>query len=160
MEVHTTLCPSSHILPKSFCLCPYLSPQLPPHFCRLTPNPYSRMLKMPNSVVCTYNLIICACRYDPQSDRWSYIAQMATPRIGVGVATVNRLLYAVGGYDGTNRLSSVECYTPEEDKWKFIASMNVSRSGAGRYSAIQTDLCQSLSIWLIFICCSAIYKML
>ena len=57
---------------------------------------------------------------------------MATRRIGVGVATVNRLLYAVGGFDGVNRLRNVECYHPENDEWQFVAPMNTTRSGAGK----------------------------
>ena len=56
---------------------------------------------------------------------------MLTRRIGVGVAVINRLLYAVGGFDGTNRLSSSECYNPEKDEWNTKASMNTVRSGAG-----------------------------
>lgn len=56
---------------------------------------------------------------------------MLTRRIGVGVAVINRLLYAVGGFDGANRLSSCECYNPERDEWKTMAAMNTVRSGAG-----------------------------
>ena len=59
---------------------------------------------------------------------------MKTKRIGVGCAVVNRLLYAVGGYDGNNRLNSVECYHPENDEWITVASMNTHRSGAGKRS--------------------------
>ena len=57
---------------------------------------------------------------------------METRRIGVGVAVVNRLLYAVGGFDGANRLRSVECYHPENDEWQFVAPMHTTRSGAGK----------------------------
>lgn len=56
---------------------------------------------------------------------------MLTARIGVGVAVVKRLLYAVGGYDGNCRLNTVECYNPERDSWTLVASMNTNRSGAG-----------------------------
>lgn len=56
---------------------------------------------------------------------------MLTSRIGVGVAVVKRLLYAVGGYDGNSRLNTVECYHPEKDSWTQVASMNTNRSGAG-----------------------------
>ena len=73
-------------------------------------------------------------RFDPETDTWTVIAPMATRRIGVGVAVVNRLLYAVGGYDGVNRLASMECYHPENDEWQFLAPMNTMRSGAGRDS--------------------------
>lgn len=50
----------------------------------------------------------------------------------MGVAVLNRLLYAVGGFDGTNRLNSAECYYPERDEWRMITPMNTIRSGAGR----------------------------
>ena len=56
---------------------------------------------------------------------------MNSKRIGVGVAVVNRLLYAVGGFDGQNRLRSVECYNPDKDEWQYVAPMNTTRSGAG-----------------------------
>lgn len=56
---------------------------------------------------------------------------MLTRRIGVGVAVINRLLYAVGGFDGASRLSSCECYNPDKDEWKTMAPMNTVRSGAG-----------------------------
>lgn len=58
---------------------------------------------------------------------------MLTRRIGVGVAVLNRLLYAVGGFDGTNRLNSAECYYPERDEWRMITPMNTIRSGAGEW---------------------------
>ena len=51
--------------------------------------------------------------------------------LGVGVAVLDGLLYAVGGFDSENRLRTVECYFPESNDWKYIASMNTPRSGAG-----------------------------
>lgn len=61
---------------------------------------------------------------------------MLTRRIGVGVAVINRLLYAVGGFDGANRLGSCECYNPDRDEWNSMASMNTVRSGAGEKAAV------------------------
>lgn len=94
-------------------------------------------------------------RYDPDLDRWTMLASMATKRIGVGVAVVNRLLFAVGGYDGSNRLRSMECYDPEKDEWHFVAPMNTTRSGAGKPLAMKPKFytsnllgCYSLSITL------------
>ena len=52
-------------------------------------------------------------------------------RLAVGVAVVNRLLYAIGGYDGIQRHSSAECYHPENNTWSMIAPMHTQRSGAG-----------------------------
>ncbi|KAK2511235.1 Keap1 [Columba livia] len=72
-------------------------------------------------------------RYEPERDEWQLVAPMLSRRIGVGVAVLNRLLYAVGGFDGTTRLSSAECYHPEHDSWRAIAPMATIRSGAGGY---------------------------
>lgn len=71
-------------------------------------------------------------RYDPDTDRWQSIACMNSARIGVGLACVNRLLFAVGGFDGFQRLRSVEQYDPEKDEWSFVSPMNTTRSGAGK----------------------------
>lgn len=60
---------------------------------------------------------------------------MHFPRMAVGVAVVNRLLYAIGGYDGHERHKSTECYHPENNEWTMIAPMHVARSGAGNNSA-------------------------
>ena len=38
---------------------------------------------------------------------------MLTLRSRIGVAAVDGLLYAFGGYDGTSRLQTVECYDPK-----------------------------------------------
>lgn len=52
-------------------------------------------------------------------------------RIGLGCAVVNRLLYAIGGFDGHERLNSCECYHPENNEWTMIKPMKCARSGAG-----------------------------
>lgn len=56
---------------------------------------------------------------------------MHSKRLGVGVAVVNRLLYAIGGFNGNERLSSMECYHPENNAWTILPSMETGRSGAG-----------------------------
>lgn len=70
-------------------------------------------------------------RYDPEEDQWTTVASMKNKRLGVGLAVVNRILYAIGGYDGEKRLNSCECYHPENDEWNYIKPMNTNRSGAG-----------------------------
>ena len=52
-------------------------------------------------------------RYDPQKSTWELSKAMATLRSRVGVAVVDRKLFAFGGYDGSSRLHTVECYDPE-----------------------------------------------
>ena len=56
-------------------------------------------------------------RYNPERDQWEWVAPMTTVRVGVAVAVINRLLYAIGGFNETEKLSSVECFHPERNEW-------------------------------------------
>ncbi|ELK24978.1 Tyrosine-protein phosphatase non-receptor type 23 [Myotis davidii] len=69
--------------------------------------------------------------FDPLANRWEKCHPMMTARSRVGVAVVNGLLYAIGGYDGQLRLSTVEVYNPETDTWARAGSMNSKRSAMG-----------------------------
>lgn len=69
--------------------------------------------------------------YDPDLDRWTNVKQMHSKRLAVAISVVNRLLYAIGGFDGIHRLNSAECYHPENDEWSMITPMHTMRSGAG-----------------------------
>ncbi|NWI18575.1 KLH18 protein, partial [Crypturellus soui] len=69
--------------------------------------------------------------FDPVANRWERCQPMATARSRVGVAVLNGLLYAIGGYDGQLRLSTVEVYNPETDSWSKVESMNSKRSAMG-----------------------------
>ena len=40
-------------------------------------------------------------------------------------------VYICGGFNGSDYLSTAECYDPESDQWTLIASMDSSRSGVG-----------------------------
>jgi N-acetylneuraminic acid mutarotase len=41
----------------------------------------------------------------------------------LAAAAVDGKLYVMGGYDGQNRLSSVERYDPAKNEWVAMASM-------------------------------------
>ncbi|NXW52481.1 KLH18 protein, partial [Nyctiprogne leucopyga] len=69
--------------------------------------------------------------FDPIANRWEKCQPMTTARSRVGVAVVNGLLYAIGGYDGQLRLSTVEVYNPEMDSWSKVESMNSKRRYVG-----------------------------
>lgn len=71
------------------------------------------------------------CSFDPEDDRWTLVEPMHSKRLGVGVAVVNRLLYAIGGFDGKERLATIERYHPEDNAWTIIPPMTIGRSGAG-----------------------------
>lgn len=72
--------------------------------------------------------------FDPIANRWEKCHPMTTARSRVGVAVVNGLLYAIGGYDGQLRLSTVEVYNPETDTWTRVGSMNSKRRYSGSLS--------------------------
>lgn len=78
-----------------------------------------------------FPFFVCQCSYDPEEDRWTLIQPMHSKRLGVGVAVVNRLLYVIGGFDGKERLASIECYHPENNEWSLVAQMHFGRSGSG-----------------------------
>ncbi|TKS79228.1 Kelch-like protein 18 [Collichthys lucidus] len=69
--------------------------------------------------------------FDPNGNIWERCQPMRTARSRVGVAVINGLLYAIGGYDGQSRLSTVEVYNPETDSWTRVSSMNSQRSAMG-----------------------------
>ncbi|XP_010119911.1 PREDICTED: kelch-like protein 18, partial [Chlamydotis macqueenii] len=73
--------------------------------------------------------------FDPIANRWEKCQPMSTARSRVGVAVVNGLLYAIGGYDGQLRLSTVEVYNPEMDSWSKVESMNSKRRKRERIPA-------------------------
>lgn len=50
---------------------------------------------------------------------------------GAGVAILDGQLYALGGYDGTQHLSTVECYSPCTDQWVSAADMRSKRCYVG-----------------------------
>jgi len=50
--------------------------------------------------------------YNSSSNDWIAGASMPTARASLGVAVVNDVLYAIGGFDGQNWLNTVEEYTP------------------------------------------------
>lgn len=49
----------------------------------------------------------------------------------VGLAVVNGQLYAVGGFDGTAYLKTIEFYDTEQNQWRLCGSMNYRRLGGG-----------------------------
>jgi len=49
----------------------------------------------------------------------------------VGLAVVNGQLMAIGGFDGTTYLKTVEMYDPEQNCWKIYGGMNYRRLGGG-----------------------------
>lgn len=65
--------------------------------------------------------------------KWSFILNCfhSSVRVFSGLVCVNGYLYAIGGYDGTTQLSSMECYNIARNVWEPRASMHFGRSAHG-----------------------------
>jgi N-acetylneuraminic acid mutarotase len=69
--------------------------------------------------------------YHADTDSWSLApANMSTPREGHCVGMISGVLYAVGGFDGSSFLSSMEAYSPSNHTWTPQPPMQFARSGA------------------------------
>ena len=69
--------------------------------------------------------------YDHIIGRWKEAKAMPTPRSRVGVAVMKNKLYAIGGYNGTERLNIVEVFDPVTKRWSQVASMKIPGSSVG-----------------------------
>lgn len=67
----------------------------------------------------------------PVVQKWMSIEPMTTLRSRVGVSVMHRKLYAIGGFNGHERLRTVEVFEPEQKKWREIAALNMKRSALG-----------------------------
>lgn len=70
-----------------------------------------------------------ACRYDAHRDQWLPGPDLTSRRFALAGASLNDMIYAVGGFDGTAYLSSVERLDPREGKWCSVGSMAGKRGG-------------------------------
>lgn len=69
--------------------------------------------------------------YNHLESKWKEATGMIVRRQQLGVGVLDNKVYAVGGSDGSLRLSSVECFDPATNFWSFVAPMSTCRSGVG-----------------------------
>ena len=62
---------------------------------------------------------------------WKLGAEMPTPRKMLGAASDDKVVYAVGGADGTAELPTVEAYDPAADSWTSLPALAEPRSDLG-----------------------------
>lgn len=65
--------------------------------------------------------------YDPIIGRWQLAEAMSMLRSRVGVAVMHNRLYAFGGYNGCERLSTVEVFDPQQRVWSRVSRMHYKR---------------------------------
>uniref|UniRef100_T1GIJ3 BACK domain-containing protein n=1 Tax=Megaselia scalaris TaxID=36166 RepID=T1GIJ3_MEGSC len=69
--------------------------------------------------------------YNPRTGNWSSISPMLWKRSRMGVTSLHKQLYVVGGYDGVSDLASAEFYNPLNNRWNYITPMGTKRSCLG-----------------------------
>ncbi|WKX93991.1 hypothetical protein Q1695_011337 [Nippostrongylus brasiliensis] len=69
--------------------------------------------------------------YDIYSQKWTPAASLHQPRRSFGMATVDDLIYAVGGASINDVLRSVEIYDAQRDWWRAGPKMQYCRYGVG-----------------------------
>jgi len=67
-------------------------------------------------------------KYSPSKNSWTELCPMSISRRGMGVATIDGLVYAFGGSDGLNSLSLVERFDPSTNTWTKLADLHQERS--------------------------------
>ena len=63
----------------------------------------------------------------PPGGKWAHKADMPTVRSDLSLSVVNNLIYAMGGWDGKERLTTVEIYDPSNNTWKKGTDMPIPR---------------------------------
>lgn len=65
----------------------------------------------------------------PGEDSWHRFAAMASPRAEHAVVVAAEQLYAIGGFDGSGGLATVEMYSLSSKKWSPAPPLNTPRRG-------------------------------
>jgi len=70
----------------------------------------------------TLNSFLSSCeKYDLETDEWKPVSSMMIAKCAFGTTTVaNRYIFVVGGYDGHERLNTIEKYDAKIDKWTML----------------------------------------
>uniref|UniRef100_A0A8C5DD72 Kelch-like protein n=1 Tax=Gouania willdenowi TaxID=441366 RepID=A0A8C5DD72_GOUWI len=95
------------------------------------------------------NTLFC-CRlpncYNPDTNQWTRIAPMRTPRYELGVVAYMGHIFAVGGRNDSINLRSAEAYDPETDTWHDVPGMVHCNSSFG--IAVMNKRIYVVSCWL------------
>ncbi|GMS90092.1 hypothetical protein PENTCL1PPCAC_12267 [Pristionchus entomophagus] len=66
--------------------------------------------------------------YDAVTDAWTPCKPMTTVRSRIGMAVHERMIYAVGGFDGKDRLDLCEIFDTESNEWSTLPPLHRKRS--------------------------------
>ncbi|XP_023669725.2 kelch-like protein 25 [Paramormyrops kingsleyae] len=68
----------------------------------------------------------CAYRFDCDSRQWTRVGDMTSKRMSCHAVASGNKLYVVGGYFGTQRCKTLDCYDPTSDSWNSISTVPYS----------------------------------
>src|SRR5438874_829660 len=72
---------------------------------------------------------------------WSTVAPMPTARTALAAATgSDGRTYAIGGFDGTNILNTVEAYTPGSNSWSTVTPLPTARTALAAAEGLDGQL--------------------
>jgi hypothetical protein len=72
-------------------------------------------------------------RFDPVANSWSVRAPMSETRSGFGAFVLGGSIGAVGGWDGSDALISMERYCVASDSWSSVSDLSIERDALGAY---------------------------
>ncbi|MCW4009439.1 MAG: hypothetical protein NWF05_02310 [Candidatus Bathyarchaeota archaeon] len=81
-------------------------------------------------LVATLNLLSICVADGFAENTWQTLTPMPTARAGLGVATVNGNIFAIGGYNGSGYLSLNEMYDPVTNTWTTKAPLSPANKTA------------------------------
>ncbi|XP_078386174.1 kelch-like protein 25 [Cetorhinus maximus] len=67
-----------------------------------------------------------AYRFDCDTNQWTRVGDMTAKRMSCHAVASGNKLYVVGGYFGTQRCKSLDCYDPTSDTWSSITTVPYS----------------------------------
>ena len=77
-------------------------------------------------------------RFNIYTNEWEEVAPLNDHRRALAVISLPDGVYAIGGYDGSNYLNTVERYDSDENKWVMCKPMKYPRC---TLSAVSSDDC-------------------
>ncbi|XP_031594396.1 kelch-like protein 25 [Oreochromis aureus] len=67
-----------------------------------------------------------AYRFDCEANQWTRVGDMTSKRMSCHAVASGNKLYVVGGYFGTQRCKTLDCYDPTSDSWNSITTVPYS----------------------------------
>lgn len=67
-----------------------------------------------------------AYRFDCDTNQWTRVGDMTSKRMSCHAVASGNKLYVVGGYFGTQRCKTLDCYDPVTDSWNSITTVPYS----------------------------------